>query len=342
MAREKSAWGSDLNSGAGSLDAVILGMPRGQEFTPEELAVEVRRRNLPVRGAVREHLVNREKRGLVERTPNGWKRIAGDDPTPIGVIRQPIAGEKRMTDQATKVDRSCFPETYLEKGDQVFLKPVTLYSWDKIVTGAQVKAASGVTRRMFAAEKSTFRGFHKLDKAGSGAMAVFVKYFAEERASLVDALLTIRTRDDLHRLSNRVCDGIRSLLSNIKPAQLRSYNKIRKPVDLYLEHLAAMAVELDNVRAELVPLLFLPLDSQILAHPGIFLDHELAMHGLTRRSTYKDITSEQAYLALQSLLSEKAGVVAAEWRRSFHPIYFDLVWNSRYRNPGGNLFETNP
>lgn len=50
-------------------------------------------------------------------------------------------------------------------------------------------------------------------------------------------------------------------------------------MDLYLEHLVAMAVELGDVRARLVPLLFLPLDSQILAHPGLFTEQELAGHG---------------------------------------------------------------
>jgi len=34
--------------------------------------------------------------------------------------------------------------------------------------------------------------------------------------------------------------------------------------------------------------------------------------------------------------------VAAKRRRPFYPIYFDQLWNHRYRNWGGNLFETNP
>ncbi|HVC98623.1 MAG TPA: hypothetical protein VND64_33460 [Pirellulales bacterium] len=246
-----------------------------------------------------------------------------------------------MTRQTT-LDHSCFPVAYLDKADQVFLRPTTLYSWDKIISGAAVKSTSGATRRMFAVGQNTFRGFHRRDKACPSAKEAFIKYFVDERFALVEALAAIRTRDELHRLCNRVCDAIRSRLGNVVPTQLRAYNKVRKPVDLYFEHLVAMAVELDHVRAALVPLLFLPLDSQILAHPGIFAERELATHRLSRTSTYKDVVSERTYSALQSLLVEKARVVAAERRRPFHPIYFDLVWNDRYRNWGGNLFETNP
>jgi hypothetical protein len=82
-------------------------------------------------------------------------------------------------------------------------------------------------------------------------------------------------------------------------------------------YLVAMAVELDDVRTRFVPMLFLPLDSQILAHPGLFTEHELAGHGLS-------------------------GATAEERGRPFHLIHFDLLWNGRQRNRGSNLFETNP
>jgi hypothetical protein len=134
---------------------------------------------------------------------------------------------------------------------------------------------------------------------------------------------------------------LRAKLSNCLPAQLKSYNKVRKPVDLYVEHLVAMAVDLDDVRAKLVPLLFLPLDSQILRHCAHFSDQELADHCLSRASTYKDITTERSYAALQTMLVQKAMAVAESRDRPFHVIYFDLVWNDRYLNRGRNLFETN-
>jgi hypothetical protein len=90
MARETTVWGSDVNSGGGSPDIVILAIPNGREFTSEELEAEVRRGGQPERRAVRELLVNRERMGVVEKTPNDWKRIAGDAPPPLGAIPKPV------------------------------------------------------------------------------------------------------------------------------------------------------------------------------------------------------------------------------------------------------------
>ncbi len=247
-----------------------------------------------------------------------------------------------MSAAVVTITMKCFPLAYLNKANQVFLCPRSRYSWEEIVLGIPVRSASGGTRRMSAVGQNTFRAFRRVSKNCPGAKKEFSNYFVEERASLADALSALHNRVGMHRLSNRICDGIRARLINISPPQLRAYNKIRKPVDLYLEHLVAMAVELDRVRETLIPLLFLPLDSQILAHPGLFTDEDLATHNLSRSSTYKDITSERTYSDMQKLLVKKAEAVAAKRRRPFYPIYFDLLWNHRYRNWGGNLFETNP
>ena len=195
---------------------------------------------------------------------------------------------------------------------------------------------------MFAVAQNTFRGFHRVNKACPGAKEGFINYFLSRRVALIRELSSVNTRDDLKKLSNNLCEDIRTNLSNCSPTQLQAYNKVRKPVDLYIEHLVAMAIELDEVRARLVPLLFLPIDSQILAYQGLFTDHELANNNLSRGSTYKDVTSERAYLALQAFLTQKAVAVAEARHRPFYCIYFDLIWNGRHKNWGGNLFETNP
>jgi len=131
-------------------------------------------------------------------------------------------------------------------------------------------------------------------------------------------------------------------LRNIKPDQLASYNKVRKPVDLYIEHLVAMSFDLEAARQVLVPLLFLPLDSQILESSELFTNRELAQHGLRRSSTYSEVTTERSYLALQAIITRRANEVANALGRPFWPIYFDLLWNGRHSNWGGNLFESNP
>jgi hypothetical protein len=232
-----------------------------------------------------------------------------------------------MSVAAAEVDVDYFSDAFLAKAAQVFLHPSRLLPWDDIVPRAVAQ--------------NTFRGFHRVDKALSGAKEAFVGFFIKQRVYLLDAISTVSTRDDLDQLCNEICHDIRDRLANCSPTQLQSYNKVRKPADLYIEHLIAMAKEVNNLRVTLVPLLFLPLDSQILSHPGIFTESELHFHGLSRGSTYKDISGQCTYEALQVLLANKASAISEARRRPFYVIYFDLIWNDRFRNDGANLFETN-
>ncbi len=259
----------------------------------------------------------------------------------LGCEPEPWDGEEEALITETEGEL-LFSSEYLDKAECVFLSPGNRYSWEEIVSGAPVLTAQGRRRRMSAVERNTFRGFHRVNKNCPGVQESFRGYFIEQKSVLVEALSQVQTREELHQVENRLTEAVRARLCNVMPAQLESYNKVRKPIDLYVMHLVAMAVELDAHRAALVPLLFLPLDSQILQHPELFTDEELANCGLSRASTYKDVTTETTYRALQQLLLQRAATVATRLGRPFHPVYFDLVWNNRYRNWGGNLFETNP
>jgi len=118
-------------------------------------------------------------------------------------------------------------------------------------------------------------------------------------------------------------------------------NKIRKPLDLYLEHQVAMARELAEIRPRLVPWLRLPLDSQMFGLPHLFSDADLRRCDLSRQSTYREVESNTQYHALQRIVNDRASEFSALAGRPFHPIYFDLWWNDRHRRSGGNLFEVN-
>ena len=222
------------------------------------------------------------------------------------------------------------------KADLVFLDPRPVYGWDDIVTGtnAPFPAVAG----------NTFRGFHRIDKGRPGAAPVFTSYFVENRSGLLESLRSVRDEADLDEVADRaVADLLARLEGVIKPAQLESYNKVRKPVDLYVEHLVAMAREIGpETRERLVPLLFLPLDSQVFASEVCFRDSELRRHGVSRRSTSGSLSDAGAYAALQSILSERAGAVASHLGAPFHRIYFDLLWNDRWTRSGQNLFALNP
>ena len=122
---------------------------------------------------------------------------------------------------------------------------------------------------------------------------------------------------------------------------MESFNKLRKPVDLYIENLVTMAEELSRNRTLLVPWLFLPLDSQMLGNPAVFSEQQLRSVGLGRGATYKDVSTEADYLALQEMAQANA-LRLARTSGHFSRIYFDLFWNKRWTRAGSNLLELNP
>ena len=232
--------------------------------------------------------------------------------------------------------------TFPSRAEQIFLRPERQYPWVEIVTGATVLNRHGQTRLIPAVGTNTFRGFHRLNKSAEGPQETFVNFFVSEKRHLVAELTKVKKTDALHQLSNHISEALSKRLENIRSEQLQSFNKVRKPVDLYLEHLVSMAEELAHLRSTLVPLLYLPLDSWILDHPSIFSDDELAHYGLSRGLSFSDITREPVYLALQNLAQAKARIMSARLKTTFHRIYYDLFWNNRFKNWGTNLFETNP
>jgi len=75
MAREKTPWGTVADTGAGSIDIVMREFPLGREVSESEIVAAVRRKGLKERNAIPEHMGTLIKRGHVEKTDNGWKRI---------------------------------------------------------------------------------------------------------------------------------------------------------------------------------------------------------------------------------------------------------------------------
>ena len=226
------------------------------------------------------------------------------------------------------MDMTLFTELYRAKAEQLFLRPSPQLSWEEILPRAVAS--------------NTFRGFHRIDKKGESPSVVFRDYFTRNQDRLLDELGQIEDRDGLGSLSDSISSDLRNNLSNCKPKQLQSYNKLRKPVDLYIEHFVGMALELASVREKLVPLLFLPLDSEMFKAPSLFTDEELKEFKLHRKSTYQAVRTRNSYQGLQEILLEKVRILSLALRKPFCVIYFDLIWNRRYEKTGGNLFEVNP
>jgi hypothetical protein len=112
-----------------------------------------------------------------------------------------------------------------------------------------------------------------------------------------------------------------------------------------------MAEEFSNdFRSSLIPLLFLPIDSQMLGKFligknedfYIFNYNQLRSLGLTHQSSYGHIKTEKIYIELQKIASVRAKEISESCSFPFYPIYFELLWNQRYKRNGGNIFELNP
>ncbi len=171
-----------------------------------------------------------------------------------------------------------------------------------------------------------------------GASHTFRDVLTKKKDYLIHALNNLTSEIELNELANELCSELKIELSkNIKPLQLQSFNKVRKPVDIVFEHFIAMGEDFAPARKTATPWLFLPLDSQIFQSEFIFTAQEAKVLGIKRRFTYKDIETAQHYAEIQNFLKNKAANVGLN-----HRIYFDLVWNKRFESNGTNLFLTNP
>ena len=211
-----------------------------------------------------------------------------------------------------------------EVGDTVFLTPTPLLSYEELV----LKSLGS----------NTYRGFHRKNNNCLGASHTFRDVLTKKKDYLIQALNNLTSEMQLNELANELCSELKIELSkNIKPSQLQSFNKVRKPVDIVFEHFVAMGEDFAPARKTATPWLFLPLDSQIFQSEFIFTTEEAKALGIKRRFTYKDIKTAQHYADIQNFLKDKAENIGLN-----HRIYFDLVWNKRFESNGTNLFLTNP
>jgi hypothetical protein len=211
-----------------------------------------------------------------------------------------------------------------EVGDAVFLTPTPLLSYERLV----LKSLGS----------NTYRGFHRKNNNCLGASHTFRDVLTKNKDYLIHALNNLTSEIELNTLANELSSELKIELSkNIKPLQLQSFNKVRKPVDIVFEHFVAMGEDFAPARKTATPLLFLPLDSQIFQSKFIFTTQEAKALGIKRSFTYKNIKTAQHYADIQNFLKDKTAGISLN-----HRIYFDLVWNKRFESNGTNLFLTNP
>lgn len=233
-----------------------------------------------------------------------------------------------------------FNKKYIETAEAIFLNPRKLYSWNDIVNGVR---DGGGTKSKYGVAPNTARAFHRTESfkeknkvTNDGPLAIIKRYFSENITAKAAEIASIKGRNELDKLSDAHATELKKKLSGVvKPQLLESYNLLRKPVDLYMEHLVSMSYELAEVRHALVPCLYLPLDSQIFQYSGIgddelFSDQLLNENGLPRQKAgFSWVKDKHVYEVLQKQATKRATALSAKLGKPFHSIYFDLIWGDR-------------
>jgi hypothetical protein len=228
------------------------------------------------------------------------------------------------------------------KAEQVFFSPKQLYRYEDIVNGAFVKKGDGSFKKEKAVSTNTIRAFHRLDKNRPSIAQDIDDYFIKNKDFIINSLIKIKNEEELHRMENNICNTIRKLPDlNIDSYKLYEYNLLRKPVDLFIEHLVLLADELNNKRNELIPYLFVPLDKWILSERSeyCFFETDLRFYGISKGAGFTSIKSGDVYVKLQTLLNQNAKSLTNLTGKHFYRIYFELLWRDRYKNKGGNIWE---
>jgi len=185
---------------------------------------------------------------------------------------------------------------------------------------------------------NTYRAFHRINKYKDGASVIFKDYFNSNKSKILDSFGKLSSRKNYDNYLDKICSDLKQLLKkNIKNQQLESYNKLRKPVDLYIEHIVSMDEDFKDVRKKITHFMYLPLDSWIFQNEIIFPSKNLIELGLKRRFSFGDLKSKDHYLKIQEFLKHRVNTLGVK-----HEIFFDLFWNNRYKRMGSNLFELNP
>lgn len=231
----------------------------------------------------------------------------------------------------------------LQSAEVIFLHPSVLYKYEDIIQGVKVnniqKKAVDINTTQAFGKKLVYGNFYENKKK---AMEVCDEVFLSKKDWIINKLRTsIRTKEAMDAFEQELFISLQeALITYSTPTLIKeSYNRIRKIVELYLEHIVSMASEIDSdTRNLLTPLLFMPIDSWIIKNELIFDSESIYSWGLNRSSSFGEIRNKTLFDNMQSYLVKKANDISKVLGEEFHVIYFDLFWNNRLNMPGGNLF----
>lgn len=226
----------------------------------------------------------------------------------------------------------------LKKGKEIFTEPESLYTYDEIITGANIKG-----KTMKAVANNTFMAFgYPLNENAKKVKNIYEDYFIKNKTNIIRELKNVDTLNDMDNLERAIYNDIYSKLIEIKAEKLDSYNRIRKPINLYLEHIVSMSDSIDNdQRKKIAPHMFLPMDKFIFNSEYIFTGLEKKKWRVNGNVGFGVVKTEELFYEMQNSLIEKAKAVSELLQEDFYRIYFDMFWGSRIESEERNLFLSN-
>lgn len=236
-----------------------------------------------------------------------------------------------MSDKIIDIYRRAY-----ETANTIFLNPKVQYSYDEIISGVKVKG-----KTMQAVDQSTFQAFGRFTENMFKVTDIYINYFLSNKISIINSLNSAKSENDLNRIEGKIYAEIYSeLLKNTDVNRLNSYNRIRKPINLYIEHIVSMTMEITN-RETLTPLLYLPLDKFIFGSEYTLSDYERKNLKVDPNKGFGQVKEENHYYVLQSYFKRKSEAFSVKLGVKFNRIYFDMFWKDRYLTHAGNLFLSN-
>lgn len=225
-----------------------------------------------------------------------------------------------------------------QRGKQLFINPETLYTYEEIINGIQIGK-----KVMQAVDESTFMAFgFRFNENAKNVMKLYKEYFINNKEYIVEKLKCVCCLEDMDNLEKELYDDIYSRLMNSKAENTDSYNRIRKPINLYLEHIISMCDMFGNSERErIIPYMFVSMDSQIFKCEYIFTKAKRKEFGLKKGMGFGAIKKEEVFYKIQEFLLEEAERITKEIGQEFYRIYFDVFWRNRLESKGENLFLSN-
>lgn len=239
-----------------------------------------------------------------------------------------------------------------DRGNDIYMNPQHLYKYNDIINGVVIDKDKSP---MKAVEDNTFQGFSYKDADMYKAMEIYDDYFINNKNNILNALKDISTIDSLNELEMNIYKDICGILRYYPSLYRRaeSFNRVRKPIILYVEHIVAMAEEISNLdRQRLVPFLFLAIDSYIIDSPFIFTESEINQWGLKKStvdykgkkikgSSFGLIKKKSIFDSMERVALLRAKDYSCKIDKPFYRIYFDILWGNRINSDGRSLFLSN-